>query len=73
MPETPEDIARVKRTLGENATDEQILQYVATHARDTNEPLFMSPTSNAGIYGAYGKTAVVSRPYKLGKDRTKWF
>jgi hypothetical protein len=35
--------------------------------------LYISPTTNAFSYGANGRTAIISRPYKLGKDRTKWF
>ena len=70
-----EDLNLVKNVLGNKATNEQILQHVATHSRgkDINPELYMSPTTNAFSYGASGKTAIISRPYKLGKDRTKWF
>ena len=73
MPYNEDDIAIIHKVLGASPTKEQVLQYVATHPRSKQDPMFISPRSNAGIYGANGKIAIISRPYKLGPDRTKWF
>ena len=73
MPYNEDDIAIIHKVLGASPTEEQVLQYVATHPRSNQDPMFISPRSNAGIYGGNGKTAIISRPYKLGLDRTKWF
>ena len=69
MPTRQVDIDAIKSVLGETATDEQILQYVATHPRK-GDALFFTPYQNAS---AYGDVAVISRPYSLGPDRTQWF
>lgn len=73
MPYNEDDIAIIHKALGVSPTEEQVLQYVATHPRSNQDVMFISPRSNAGIYGSNGKTAIISRPYKLGSDRTKWF
>ena len=73
MPYLNEDKVSIIQKLGPEATQEQILRYVATHPRQPGDPLFISPQSNAGIYGSNGRTAVVKRPYHLSQDRTQWF
>jgi hypothetical protein len=69
MPEG-EDLEKIYNVLGRDATEDEILKYMTTHPKDNEGWLFMSPKTNAAIYG---KTARVSRPYSLGADRTKWF
>lgn len=71
VPENPEDLQSIRSIIGENATDEEILQYVSTHGRKGEDGFFVSPYNTVG--DKYGKQAIVSRPYTLGKDRTKWF
>ena len=66
------DIQSVRKTLGENASDEDILKYVATHRRNEDDVLWVTPYDNASIYGE-GKAALVRRRYNLGDDRLKWF
>ena len=69
-----EDLVAARNALGSSASDEEILQYVATHGRPgpTGAWVFTSPKSNAFMYGKDG-TARVTRPYTLGEDRMRWF
>lgn len=69
----PNDILNVKRILGDNITQEDFMKYAATHKRTPDQGIWITPGENAFIYGGRGKTAYVRRPYKLGKDRNKWF
>lgn len=55
-----------------NITKDEALKIAATTPRHGESHIFVSPTNNAGIYGA-GTAAKIRRPYKLGQDRTKWF
>lgn len=69
----PDDILNVKRILGDNITQEDFMKYAATHKRTPDQGIWITPGENAFIYGSRGKTAYVRRPYKLGKNRDKWF
>lgn len=66
---TPE-VEELAKTL--NISNEEALKIAATTPRKGESHVFVSPTSNAGIYGG-GTSAKIRRPYKLGSDRTKWF
>lgn len=66
---TPE-VEELAKTL--NISNEEALKIAATTPRKGESHVFVSPVSNAGIYGG-GTPAKIRRPYKLGPDRTKWF
>ena len=77
IPDTEEQ-KQIKSIIGENATMDDILQYVSTHGRleDPRKRIFISGSSNALAYSGFpnnGRTALVQREYKLGPDRNKWF
>lgn len=67
-----DDILNTKRILGDNMTREDFLKYAATHRRSPDQGIWISPESNAFMYGGRGETVYVRRPYKLGNDRSKW-
>lgn len=69
----PDDIANVKKILGDDITQEDFLKYAATHKRSPDQGIWISPGNNAFVYGGKGKTTYVRRPYKLGTNRNKWF
>ena len=72
MPTDEKELKILRKTLP-NASDEQILEYIATNPhRTANGVQYVSPYKNAIIYGSHGKTFFVERPFKLGADRTKW-
>lgn len=73
-----EEQKQIKSIIGENATIDDMLQYVSTHGRleDPRKRIFISGSSNALAYSGFpnnGRTALVQREYKLGPDRNKWF
>lgn len=73
-----EEQKQIKSIIGENATIDDMLQYVSTHGRleDPRKRIFISGSSNALAYSGFpnnGRTALVQRKYKLGPDRNKWF
>lgn len=73
-----EEQKQIKSIIGENATMDDMLQYVSTHGRleDPRKRIFISGSSNALAYSGFpnnGRTALVQREYKLGSDRNKWF
>ena len=70
LPYTPEDIAKVKTVLGENASDEEILNYLAKTGRPGGT--FVSPVSNAAIYGDNKNVAILRRKYNLGENPKTW-
>ena len=67
-----EDWEAAKKVLGPDMTEEQFLEYAATHPRAGYDELWLSPSSNADIYGA-GRSARVQVPYELGENRLNWF
>lgn len=69
----PGDLELVQEILGKNITSEEFMKYAATHNRPNYKGMWISPASNAFIYGGDGKTAFVRRNYKLGKNRNNWF
>lgn len=69
----PGDLELVQKILGKNITSEEFMKYAATHNRPNYKGIWISPESNAFIYGGDGKTALVRRYYKLGKNRNNWF
>ena len=71
-PYTPEDIAEIEKMLGKNASEDEILQYVSTHPRESDPGMFISPTTNAAIYGGAGKTAMIRRKFSLGSNPKTW-
>ena len=71
-PSAIEDITRLENLFGRGYNIEDAYPYIATHGRPGDGAVFVSPLSNAGIYGSTGKTAVVRRKYKLGSDPSKW-
>ena len=72
-----EEQKQIKSIIGENATMDDMLQYVSTHGRleDPRKRIFISGTTNAQAYSGFpnGRTALVQRKYTLGPDRNKWF
>ena len=73
-----EEQKQIKSIIGENATIDDMLQYVSTHGRleDPRKRIFISGSSNALAYSGFpnnGRTALIQREYKLGPDRNKWF
>lgn len=72
MPDRPADIAHLEEVFGPGYTEQQVFPYIATHARPEEAGVFVSPASNAGIYGGSGKTAVVRRGYSLGENPQTW-
>ena len=73
-----EEQKQIKSIIGQNATIDDMLQYVSTHGRleDPRKRIFISGSSNAQAYSGFpnnGRTALVQRKYKLGPDRNKWF
>ena len=72
MPDRPADIAHLEEVFGPGYTEQQAFPYIATHARPEEAGVFVSPASNAGIYGGSGKTAVVRRGYSLGENPQTW-
>lgn len=71
-PDTPEDIAHIESLFGKDYNLDNVYKYVATHGRPGDNAVFVSPSSNAGIYGSTGKTAIVRRRFKLGRDPETW-
>lgn len=63
-----EDLTEVKKVLGENATEQDILNYIATTGRKGDT--YATPFSNAGIYG--NDVAILRRKYRLGEDPQTW-
>ena len=61
-----EDISLVKGLSDEEA----LIQ--ATQPRRPGDGVWITPASNAFIYGSNGKTALLRRPYKLGKNPMNW-
>lgn len=60
-----EDLSLVK-----GLSDEEAL-IRATQPRP-GDGIWITPASNAFTYGSYGKTALLRRPYKLGKNPMNW-
>ena len=71
-PGTKEDVAHLEEMFGEGFNIEDAYPYIATHGRPGDGAVFVSPLSNAGIYGSTGKTAVVRRNYSLGENPRTW-
>lgn len=67
-PDIPEDASRIEALFGKDYDLDDVYKYVATHGRPGDNAVFISPLSNAGIYGSTGKTAIVRRRFKLGKN-----
>ena len=65
-PVLKEDISLVK-----GLSDEEAL-IRATQPRRPGDGVWITPASNAFIYGSNGKTALLRRPYKLGKNPMNW-
>lgn len=68
MPWKKGDLEIINKNLGPNATNEEILQYMATHPKSDPGTMFITPYPTKG----YGYQAIIQRPYKLGNDRLKW-
>ena len=66
-----EEVTNLATKLG--ISEEEALKIAATTPRAGETHVFVSPTSNAGIYGGGEYVAQVRRPYELGNDRTQWF
>ena len=71
-PDIPEDASRIEALFGKDYDIDDVYKYVATHGRPGDNAVFISPLSNAGIYGSTGKTAIVRRRFKLGKNPETW-
>ena len=71
-PSSPEDIAHLEEMFGKGYNIEDAYPYIATHGRPGDGAVFVSPQSNAGIYGSTGRTAVVRRNYSLGENPKTW-
>ena len=71
-PDSSEDITHIESLFGKDYNLDDIYKYVATHGRPGDNAVFVSPLSNAGIYGSTGKTAIVRRRFKLGKNPETW-
>lgn len=64
--------AQLENALGKNFTEQQALKYMATNPPGGGAgEVYLSPFSNTA--GFYGNQVEVTRPFKLGTDRTKWF
>jgi hypothetical protein len=70
------DIKYIKSQIGDNFTEEQALRFMATHPHKYSpeevSTLWISPESNAFIYGGDSKTAAIRRMYKLSPNRNNW-
>ena len=71
-PDIPEDASRIEALFGKDYDLDDVYKYVATHGRPGDNAVFISPLSNAGIYGSTGKTAIVRRRFKLSKNPETW-
>lgn len=71
LPTSTQDIADVKAALGENATHQQIFDYLAKVGRGNNT--YVSPNSlYAPMYGDHKHVAIIRRNYKLGENPKTW-
>ena len=58
--------------LVKSLPEEEQLITAATRTRASGQGLWITPETNAGIYGSNGKVALIERPFKFGKDPRKW-
>lgn len=63
-----EDLDNVKKFLGENASNKDIMNYIASMGRPGDT--YASPLSNAGMYG--NDVAILRRKFTLGEDPKTW-
>lgn len=70
--DVPKDKSSINKVLGKEATDEEVLDYMARNgSRDPNNTYF-SPDARAAQYTRNGNVAVVTRKYNLGENPSTW-
>lgn len=68
----PKDKSTINKALGKEATEKEVLEYMAKNGSIDPNNTYFSPDNRASQYARQGDVAVVTRKYKLGEDPYTW-